>query len=123
MKPQLGATHNMADKLAITRAVPNADDYQFLIPYYVANHERQFAPSDNKVDIVTPVDSSLSTPLLHNVAPFNPIPDMFIPYKYQDIILSDPLYADDGTFIIFGLREWFTCKYELNTREECLKKA
>ncbi|CAB4417932.1 unnamed protein product [Rhizophagus irregularis] len=45
MKLQPGATHKMADKLAIK--------------------------------IVTPVDSSLPTPLLHKVAPFNQIPDIF----------------------------------------------
>ncbi|CAG8751244.1 uncharacterized protein OCT59_015198 [Rhizophagus irregularis] len=63
--------------------------------------------------------------ILHMVAPYNPIPDMFIPIKYRDIIPPDPIYDNFGSFIIPGSREWFTYMYQLdlNTRDERLEKA
>ncbi|POG74276.1 hypothetical protein GLOIN_2v1839388 [Rhizophagus irregularis DAOM 181602=DAOM 197198] len=44
--------------------------------------------------------------------PYNPIPNMFIPEKYRDIIPKDPIYIDDR-FITPGSREWFTYMYNL----------
>lgn len=41
---------------------------------------------------------------------------MFIPHKYRDIIPPDPIYADDGSFIVPGSREWFTYMYRLELR-------
>ncbi|CAB5199543.1 unnamed protein product [Rhizophagus irregularis] len=50
---------------------------------------------------------------------------MFIPVKYRDIILPDPVYDDNGSFIIPRSREWFTFMYklEINTCEARLKQA
>ncbi|PKB93471.1 hypothetical protein RhiirA5_441201 [Rhizophagus irregularis] len=50
---------------------------------------------------------------------------MFIPIKYRDIILPDPIYDNFGSFIVPGSREWFTYMYQLDldTRDECLRKA
>ncbi|PKC56077.1 hypothetical protein RhiirA1_474547 [Rhizophagus irregularis] len=44
---------------------PNPEDYPFLVPFYATNPPNQ-------------------------IAPYNPIPNMFIPEKYRDIIPKDP---------------------------------
>lgn len=51
---------------------------------------------------------------VHTVEPYNPIPKMFIPHKYRDIIPQDPLYTDKGVFIVPGSREWFTYMYNVH---------
>ncbi|EXX79842.1 hypothetical protein RirG_001720 [Rhizophagus irregularis DAOM 197198w] len=63
--------------------------------------------------------------ILYTVSPYNPIPDMFIPIKYRDIIPPDPIYDNFGSFIAPGSREWFTYMYQLDldTRDERLSKA
>ncbi|RGB28152.1 hypothetical protein C1646_768161 [Rhizophagus diaphanus] len=37
-----------------------------------------------------------------------PVPNIFIPLKYRDIIPPDPIYDNNGQFIIPESREWFT---------------
>ncbi|CAB4417997.1 unnamed protein product [Rhizophagus irregularis] len=82
MKLQPGATHKMADKLAISKK------YRFLFlgsqyirqPVIYLKYKQARAravPNAMIIEIVTPIDSSLPTPLLHKVAPFNQIPDIF----------------------------------------------
>ncbi|PKB93535.1 hypothetical protein RhiirA5_387174, partial [Rhizophagus irregularis] len=81
----------------------------------------------NNISIVKPTTSvSISNDeLLYTVAPYNPVPYMFIPIKYRDIIPPDPIYDNFGSFIIPGSREWFTYMYQLDldTHDERLRKA
>ncbi|CAG8767158.1 8169_t:CDS:2, partial [Rhizophagus irregularis] len=67
--------------------IPNADDYPFLVPFFAmdANHKKQ---------IMTKL-SHVPTAPLAPPADYNPIPDMFIPSKYHDIIPKDPIYVND----------------------------
>ncbi|PKB94284.1 hypothetical protein RhiirA5_439147 [Rhizophagus irregularis] len=58
-------------------------------------------------------DVSFMNPVL-TVAPYNPIPDMFFPAKYKSIIPKDPIYNEQGDFIIPGSREWFTYMHNLH---------
>ncbi|EXX69482.1 uncharacterized protein OCT59_007970 [Rhizophagus irregularis] len=88
---------------------PKQKDYNFTIPHYFA----MTSPS-------VPIGE-----ILYTVSPYNPIPDMFIPIKYRDIIPPDPIYDNFGSFIAPGSREWFTYMYQLDldTRDERLSKA
>ncbi|PKB95270.1 hypothetical protein RhiirA5_437036 [Rhizophagus irregularis] len=58
-------------------------------------------------------DVSFMNPVLM-VEPYNPIPDMFFPAKYKNIIPKDLIYNEQGVFIIPGSREWFTYMYNLH---------
>lgn len=62
---------------------------------------------------VPPNDITASDQLIPTVAPFNPIPNMFVPMKYRNIISPQPIYNDKGDFIILESLEWFTYMYEL----------
>ncbi|PKY57365.1 hypothetical protein RhiirA4_428932 [Rhizophagus irregularis] len=102
---------------------PNADDYPFLVPFFAKR-----GPNNNKVwkninslnkHLIT-TNSPIITPNPSNInEPFNPIPNMFIPVKYRNIIPKDPIYVDDR-FITPGSREWFTYMYnlEISIREK-----
>ncbi|PKB99164.1 hypothetical protein RhiirA5_430179 [Rhizophagus irregularis] len=92
--------------------IPDEKDYDFNIPCFYGPAIPQLWTTD-----VTLVE--------HTVWPYNPIPNMFIPVKYRDIILPDPVYDDNGSFIIPRSREWFTFMYklEINTCEARLKQA
>ncbi|CAB4495544.1 unnamed protein product [Rhizophagus irregularis] len=112
-----------------TADIPKQKDYNFTIPHYFGanTNTTKTSRTTNNISIVT--DSTLipasDDELLYTVVPYNPIPDMFIPLKYRDIILPDPIYDNFGSFIVPGSREWFTYMYQLdlNTRDECLEKA
>ncbi|CAB4373905.1 unnamed protein product [Rhizophagus irregularis] len=39
---------------------------------------------------------------------------MFIPHKYRNIIPKEPLYTEEGVYIVPGSREWFTYMYNLH---------
>ncbi|CAB5128399.1 unnamed protein product [Rhizophagus irregularis] len=52
----------------------------------------------------------------HWVREYNPYPDMFIPYKYRDIIPKDPLYTNTGDYIEPGSRSWFSYMCDLHRR-------
>ncbi|CAB4439661.1 unnamed protein product [Rhizophagus irregularis] len=56
----------------------------------------------------------------HSIVPwvptYDPFPDMFIPYKYRDIIPKDPIYTDTGDYIVPGSRSWFTYMCNLHRR-------
>ncbi|CAB5392212.1 unnamed protein product [Rhizophagus irregularis] len=109
--------------------IPKQKDYNFTIPHYFGTNMNTTKASrtTNNISIVT--DSTLipasNDELLYTVIPYNPIPDMFIPLKYRDIIPPDPIYDNFGSFIVPGSREWFTYMYQLdlNTRDERLEKA
>ncbi|CAB4375502.1 unnamed protein product [Rhizophagus irregularis] len=58
-------------------------------------------------------DVSFMNPVL-TVQPYNPIPDLFFPAKYKNIIPKDPIYNEQGVFIIPGSREWFTYMHNLH---------
>uniref|UniRef100_U9TAC3 Uncharacterized protein n=3 Tax=Rhizophagus irregularis TaxID=588596 RepID=U9TAC3_RHIID len=60
------------------------------------------------------VEDTPSLNIVCMVAPYNPIPNMFIPHKYRNIIPKDPLYTADGAYIIPGSKEWFTYMYNLH---------
>ncbi|CAB5200359.1 unnamed protein product [Rhizophagus irregularis] len=81
----------------------------------------------NNISITTATTSASvsNDELLYTVTPYNPIPDMFIPIKYWDIIPPDPIYDNFGSFIVPGSREWFTYMYQLDldTRDDRLRKA
>ncbi|CAB5392544.1 unnamed protein product [Rhizophagus irregularis] len=83
-KPQPERTRTMADNLAIaTHTISDANDYRFLVPYFVHNRPIPVAPPEIEVDSIeestTPINPTSSTPILYTVEPYNPIPDMFIP--------------------------------------------
>uniref|UniRef100_U9U6U3 Uncharacterized protein n=1 Tax=Rhizophagus irregularis (strain DAOM 181602 / DAOM 197198 / MUCL 43194) TaxID=747089 RepID=U9U6U3_RHIID len=42
----------------------------------------------------TPGNTSSSSVTPYTVAPYHPIPDMFIPHKYRDIIPPDPIWLE-----------------------------
>ncbi|CAB4472860.1 unnamed protein product [Rhizophagus irregularis] len=44
---------------------------------------------------------------------YNPIPDVFIPKKYHDIIPKDPIYVNN-CYVVPGSREWFTYMYNVD---------
>ncbi|PKY57373.1 hypothetical protein RhiirA4_478388, partial [Rhizophagus irregularis] len=79
-----------------------AQRYRFL--YTHSQHYSYAIPTD---------DVSFLNPTI-GVAPYNPIPDMFIPAKYRNIIPKDPIYDEQGVFITPGSREWFTYMYNLH---------
>ncbi|CAG8680866.1 hypothetical protein GLOIN_2v1765013 [Rhizophagus irregularis DAOM 181602=DAOM 197198] len=102
---------------------PNAEDYPFLVPFYAKRH-----PNDNKIwtnikrlskhlNQPTPPPIVIDSP--QPIEPYNPVPNMFIPEKYRNIIPKDPIYVNDR-FIIPGSREWFTYMYnlEISIREK-----
>ncbi|PKY61325.1 hypothetical protein RhiirA4_486149 [Rhizophagus irregularis] len=78
-------------------------DYGFKIPYINRTDERDT--------------------LVHTVEQYNPIPNMFIPLKYRDIIPKEPLYTPLGVYIIPGSREWFTYMYNLDLGRRNLPSA
>ncbi|CAB4434976.1 unnamed protein product [Rhizophagus irregularis] len=89
-----------------TRVTPIADQFQFSIPHA---SETVPAVADVKADEII---ETLAGPVL-TALPYNPIPDMFIPHKYRNIIPKDPIYDEKGSFIVPGSREWFTFMYKL----------
>ncbi|CAG8759047.1 6756_t:CDS:2 [Rhizophagus irregularis] len=109
--------------------IPKQKDYNFTIPHYFGTNtnttNRLKASYNISITTATTSASVLNNEILYTVAPYNPIPDMFIPVKYQDIIPPDPIYDNLGSFIIPGSREWFTYMYQLDleTRDERLGKA
>ncbi|PKY54932.1 hypothetical protein RhiirA4_474038 [Rhizophagus irregularis] len=78
--------------------------------------------SDVDTTSTTPVMDLLDGPI-HTVSAYNPVPDMFISFKYQDIIPPDPIFDSNEVFIVPGSREWFTYMYKLDisTRDERIK--
>ncbi|PKY58076.1 hypothetical protein RhiirA4_479675 [Rhizophagus irregularis] len=109
--------------------VPSQKDYNFTIPHYFPKEKQKrtnrILPStstQDEFDVLTPTPE---TDDIYSVTPYNPIPDMFIPVKYQDIIPPDPIYDDFGSFIFPGSREWFTFMYQLDlrTRDKRAAKA
>ncbi|UZO23958.1 uncharacterized protein OCT59_016286 [Rhizophagus irregularis] len=95
---------------------PNPEDYPFLVPFYAKRH-----PNENKtwknINTLSKHLNQPNTPRIipkppDTTEPYNPIPNMFIPEKYRDIIPKDPIYIDDR-FITPGSREWFTYMYNL----------
>ncbi|EXX53209.1 uncharacterized protein OCT59_025478 [Rhizophagus irregularis] len=85
--------------------IPNADDYPFLVPFFAidANHKKQIMTK------LSQVPTALSAP----PSDYNPIPDIFIPSKYHDIIPKDPIYVNDR-YVVPGSREWFTYMYNFD---------
>ncbi|EXX72643.1 hypothetical protein RirG_067450 [Rhizophagus irregularis DAOM 197198w] len=88
-------------------SIPNADDYSFLVPYFATdfNHKQQ---------IMTKLtQASSSTGPSAPPENYNPIPDVFIPKKYHDIIPKDPIYMNNR-YVVPGSREWFTYMYNVD---------
>ncbi|PKB94968.1 hypothetical protein RhiirA5_437665 [Rhizophagus irregularis] len=112
-----------------TADIPKQKDYNFTIPHcFGANTNTTTASrTTHNISIVTDstLDSAPNEELLYTAAPYNPIPNMFIPIKYRDIIPPDPIYDNFGSFIVPGSREWFTYmnKLDIATRDERLEKA
>ncbi|PKY51596.1 hypothetical protein RhiirA4_424636 [Rhizophagus irregularis] len=103
---------------------PTQKDYQFPIPQYYRVDKKCVALNTNnlsciidKSEVSTVADYDVT---IHSVPNYNPIPNMFIPVKYRDIIPPDLIYDDSGSFIIPGSREWFSFMYQLDlkTRDE-----
>jgi hypothetical protein len=105
--------------LKYTKALcePDANDYNFLVPFFTARvpHDTMIHPMEASTSStsVLPNDITASDQLIPTVAPFNPIPNMFVPMKYRNIISPQPIYNDKGDFIVLGSLEWFTYMYEL----------
>ncbi|PKB92185.1 hypothetical protein RhiirA5_387855, partial [Rhizophagus irregularis] len=79
-------------------SIPNADDYSFLVPYFATdfNHKQQI--------ITKLTQASSSTGPSAPPENYNPIPDVFIPKKYHDIIPKDPIYMNNR-YVVPGSRE------------------
>ncbi|PKY48636.1 hypothetical protein RhiirA4_422324 [Rhizophagus irregularis] len=79
--------------------------YNFNIPYFTgldsADIMRSNILSVSMEDLDTTIDRTIAT-----VKRYNPVPNMFIPLKYQKIIPKDLIYSDQGQFIVPGSREW-----------------
>ncbi|CAB5392813.1 unnamed protein product [Rhizophagus irregularis] len=88
-------------------SIPKADDYPFLVPYFAmdSNHKKQIMTRLNQASSST----SPSAPPDN----YNPIPEIYIPEKYHDIIPKDPIYVDDR-YVVPGSREWFTYMYNVD---------
>ncbi|CAG8533558.1 18502_t:CDS:2, partial [Rhizophagus irregularis] len=88
-------------------SIPNADDYPFLVPYFTmdSNHKKQIMTK------LTQASSSTGPSAPPNN--YNPIPDVFIPKKYRDIIPKDLIYMNDR-YVTPGSREWFTYMYNVD---------
>ncbi|PKB96620.1 hypothetical protein RhiirA5_434527 [Rhizophagus irregularis] len=88
-------------------SIPNADDYSFLAPYFATNfnHKQQIMTKLTKASSST----GPSAPPVN----YNPIPDVFIPKKYHDIIPKDPIYVNN-CYVVPGSREWFTYMYNVD---------
>ncbi|POG59559.1 uncharacterized protein OCT59_006103 [Rhizophagus irregularis] len=66
-------------------------NYKFWTPFFGRSGKR----------IRTTTFDDTSSPVLNStVAPYNLIPNMFIPYKYRNIIPKEPLYTDEGVYIV-----------------------
>uniref|UniRef100_U9UAK2 DUF8211 domain-containing protein n=4 Tax=Rhizophagus irregularis TaxID=588596 RepID=U9UAK2_RHIID len=109
--------------------IPKQKDYNFTIPHYFSTNTNVTSrPMATKnISIATATTSALvsNDKLVYTVTPYNPVPDMFIPIKYRDIIPPDSIYDNFGSFIVPGSREWFTYMYQLDldTHDERLRKA
>ncbi|PKC67298.1 hypothetical protein RhiirA1_458629 [Rhizophagus irregularis] len=88
-------------------------------------HYKKTSTNNIPIGTATTSASAPNNEILYTVAPYNPLPDIFIPIKYRDIIPPDPIYNNFGSFIVPGSREWFTYMYHLDidTRDERLRKA
>ncbi|UZO29108.1 uncharacterized protein OCT59_022598 [Rhizophagus irregularis] len=80
-------------------------NYKFWTPF--------FGRSGKRITTTT-LDDTSSPNINYTVAPYNPIPNMFIPHKYRNIIPKEPLYTEEGVYIVPGSREWFTYMYNLH---------
>ncbi|PKC02738.1 hypothetical protein RhiirA5_424795 [Rhizophagus irregularis] len=78
-------------------------NYGFVTPYRIDQHD-----NEKKLISSTTFTNKYSLEVFHTVAPYRPYPDMFIPHKYRNIIPKDPIYDNEGNFIIPGSQEWFT---------------
>ncbi|PKK68062.1 hypothetical protein RhiirC2_782770 [Rhizophagus irregularis] len=109
--------------------IPNQKDYNFIIPQYFRTERKKVTPPivvHPRITVnVDVLESTTNNQTILSASPYNPIPNMFIPVKYHDIIMPDPIYDDADSFIIPGSRAWFTYMYRLDlaTREERLEKA
>uniref|UniRef100_U9UFP4 DUF8211 domain-containing protein n=3 Tax=Rhizophagus irregularis TaxID=588596 RepID=U9UFP4_RHIID len=82
-------------------------NYKFWTPFFGRPGKRFMTTTIN--------DTPPSLPLItYTVAPYNPTPNMFIPHKYRNIIPKEPLYTEEGVYIVPGSREWFTYMYNLH---------
>jgi len=85
---------------------PNANDYPFMVPFFMTN-------SFHKKKFISHLNNSTRSGPSAPPSNFNPIPDMFIPMKYRDIIPKNPIYVDNQ-YVAPGSREWFTYLYNLD---------
>ncbi|CAB4384028.1 unnamed protein product [Rhizophagus irregularis] len=80
-------------------------NYKFWTPFFGCPGKR----------ITTTIVEDTSSPvIIRIVASYNPIPNVFIPHKYRNIIPKEPLYTEEGVYIVPGSREWFTYMYNLH---------
>ncbi|PKC58614.1 hypothetical protein RhiirA1_445732 [Rhizophagus irregularis] len=68
---------------------------------------------ESVVDMAMIIEPTKDDLVVHTVSPYCPVPDMFIPHKYQNIIPPNPLFDDNDSFITPRSREWFTFMYNL----------
>ncbi|PKY57271.1 hypothetical protein RhiirA4_479930 [Rhizophagus irregularis] len=79
---------------------PDQKDYKYKILVYEC---KQLDPIKTSTSQMEDINSTLFSP-----SPYCPIPDIFIPFKYRNIIPPDLIYDDNDNFVVPGLREWFT---------------
>ncbi|PKY54141.1 hypothetical protein RhiirA4_426565 [Rhizophagus irregularis] len=95
-----------------------SDDYGFSTPHYYKTTNYVNSRADGR-PINRGYERLISAVPLNDqpwVQEYDPYPDMFIPYKYRDIIPKDPLYMDSGDYIMPGSRSWFTYMSDLHRR-------
>ncbi|PKK79001.1 hypothetical protein RhiirC2_705367 [Rhizophagus irregularis] len=93
-----------------------SDVYNFRTPHYYKTSNHVTLRADGRQTTISQARLSpayLSTAGYPWVQPYQPYPNMFIPYKYRDIIPKDPLYTDTGDYIVPGSCTWFTYMSEL----------
>ncbi|CAG8755034.1 10141_t:CDS:2, partial [Rhizophagus irregularis] len=95
-------------RLPSNRKAKNQDYLAIARKYHFLFLKSQYV----KKQIMTKL-SQVPTAPLAPPADYNPIPDMFIPSKYHDIIPKDPIYVNDR-YVVPGSREWFTYMYNFD---------
>ncbi|CAG8716631.1 2517_t:CDS:2, partial [Rhizophagus irregularis] len=100
------------------RIAPLIEDYPFNIPHgFMAPLPQPEVGIDNLlesvVDMAMIIEPTKDDLVVHTVSPYCPVPDIFIPHKYRNIIPPNPLFDDNDSFITPGSQEWFTFMYNL----------
>ncbi|PKY61940.1 hypothetical protein RhiirA4_487609 [Rhizophagus irregularis] len=114
-----GRTAQNSDYLAIARKYR----FIFLKNQYVKNSNSNDKKTWKNIKSLSkhlkqPIPPPISTDPIHMTEPYNPIPNMFIPEKYQEIIPKDAIYVNDH-FVIPGSREPYEKRMSRICHQNC----